>query len=210
MHLFTALKYYHYNSHSVSLILVSTLISTAPTNKICDIGKTKPLKIRSKTQFISYINPEMTVNTSLLLDKGNIDRKKNHVLILANTELVPATFNEQILPPEQPIKASLISGYDRAATVLHILRVWERIWPLMIIDKLYTERTLTGKAHQIDRCAHCWISRTAYKTNSPSYLCKVLWGVNALIHVLWYIWLYIMTYFGVFFLLFDCKCTVMY
>lgn len=77
---------------------------------------------------------------------------------LLRLDFVPATSNERILPPEQPIKASLISGFDRAATVLHILRVWEWTWPPMIIDKTVRrererERGRTGKHTTANRHA---------------------------------------------------------
>lgn len=41
-----------------------------------------------------------------LRDTNNVKRKKVNAILLVSLVLVPATFNEEILPPEQPIKAS--------------------------------------------------------------------------------------------------------
>lgn len=85
----------------------------------CDIWNI----IQLKTQFEACFIRKKTSRVFFLPDR-NIGRgEKDDALTLANPELFPVIFNEQILPPEQPIKASLISGFNRAATVLHILRL---------------------------------------------------------------------------------------
>lgn len=63
------------------------------------------------------------------LSTSELGEKLNHAWMLSDfhhhvqsqlAALAATTFNEQILSAEQPIKASLISGPDRAATVLHL------------------------------------------------------------------------------------------
>lgn len=93
---------------------------------------------------------------------------------LLRLDFVPATSNERILPPEQPIKASLISGFDRAATVLHILRVWEWTWPPMIIDK--TVRTERERGVGQESTLQQTDMLAAHQTKSASWLRFILGG----------------------------------